>query len=187
MVFLHQFLLAALDCCRCRIAGKAHRIERLRLQALQLAPLGLEPRPATASLPDKPERILDPVLCARRTGAKRRMQWRMLCGLVDADRPCRTMAGDGLLLVARNLAIGKPGKVVVALVVFLHMLEAEQEELAFGIAPDRRTMGARPLAPVPLACGGLDLSLLRSLSARPNAIEIFGIQDRKSTRLNSSH
>src|SRR3546814_3812544 len=55
------------------------------------------------------------------------------------------------------------------------MLEAEQEELAFGIAPDRLTMGSRPLAPVPLACRGLDLSLLRSLSARPNAIEIFGI------------
>ncbi|MCY1314487.1 hypothetical protein D9M70_651410 [compost metagenome] len=83
------------------------------------------------------------------------------------------MAGHRFLLVAGDLAIGKAGEVVVALVVLLHMFEAEHEVLALGIAADGRFMHALLIAAVPLTNGRSRLRPGLNLAPGANAIEVF--------------
>lgn len=83
------------------------------------------------------------------------------------------MAGQGLLLVAGNLVVGQAGEIVVALVVLLHMLEAEHEVLVLGIAPDRRLVDSILPAAVPLAGGRHRLRFLARTAPCPDAVKIF--------------
>ena len=105
-----------------------------------------------------------------------RMQRRTAGSAIDTDRPCRAMAGDRLLLVTRDLAVGEAGEVIIALVVFLHVLEAEEKEGAFRIPPHGRAVIALFRAAIPLAHGGLCLLLLGTPPSGPDAVEIFGIK-----------
>ncbi|MNL47283.1 hypothetical protein D3C87_1700630 [compost metagenome] len=86
------------------------------------------------------------------------------------------MAGDRFLLVTGDLGVRQAGEIIIALIVFLHMLETEQEELPLGIAADRCTVSARLVASVPLAGGGLNLRFPVPFSACTDAVEIFRIQ-----------
>jgi len=83
------------------------------------------------------------------------------------------MAGNGFLLIARDLPVREAGELIVALIVFLDVLEAEQKELPFRIAPDRGAMRAVFVAAVPLARRRTLFGFLRALAAGANAIEIF--------------
>src|SRR5690606_21143207 len=132
-------------------------------------------RPPAFCLRDEAERIADALICPGRAGARGSLRGAVFRGLVDADRPGRAVTGDGFLLVARNFAVGEAGEVVVALVVFLDVREAEHEILTFGIAPDGCAMHCILLAAVPLT---RRRGAFRTLHAplRANAVEIFGIE-----------
>ena len=93
------------------------------------------------------------------------MQRAVLGRLVDTDGPCRTMPGDRLFLVPRDLAVGQAGKVIVALVVVLDVLEAEQEKFSLCIASYRRAVDPRL---VTASCG---CSLLRRVRMRSKYLE----------------
>jgi len=80
------------------------------------------------------------------------------------------------LLVTGDFAVRQAGEVVIALVVFLHMLKTEQEELPLGIAADRCAVNARFIASVPLAGRSLNLRFPLPFPARADAVEIFRIQ-----------
>jgi hypothetical protein len=51
------------------------------------------------------------------------------------------MAGQRFFLVARDLAVRKAGEIIVPLVVFARMIDAEHEVLPFGITTHRGTVG----------------------------------------------
>jgi hypothetical protein len=83
------------------------------------------------------------------------------------------MASDRLLLVAGDLGIGQTGEIIVTLIVFLHMLEAEQEKLPLGIAADGSTMNTGLVATVPLTGRRSFLRLRLAPAARTDSVEVF--------------
>ncbi len=86
------------------------------------------------------------------------------------------MAGNRFLLVARDLAVGEAGEIVIALVVFLDVLEAEQKELPLGIASDGSAMHAFLVAAVPLTGRGSLFGFRLAFAAGADAVEVFGIE-----------
>src|SRR5690606_33062906 len=80
----------------------------------------------------------------RKIGSRSRMR-------IRAHSPCRAMPGQRFLLETGDLRIGDAGKIIEALVVLAHMVEAEFEIFALAHAPDRRAVGAGFVAAVPLA------------------------------------
>src|SRR3954469_11412664 len=70
---------------------------------------------------------------------------------VEAHLPGRTVAGHGILLVPRDRIVAHSGKIIVGMIVFPNVLEAETPVLvlaqpAFGRAMRRLAAAARPLA-----------------------------------------
>lgn len=81
-----------------------------------------------------------------------------------------------LFLIAGDLGVRQAGEIIIALVVFLHMLKTEQEELPLGVAADGCAVNARLVASIPLAGRGLNLRFLVPFSACTDTVEIFRIQ-----------
>jgi hypothetical protein len=101
-----------------------------------------------------------------------------LFDMSGAHLPGRAIADKRVLLELRDLVIAEAREVIVVLVVFAHVVDAEMQVLAFAVASGRRLVGARLLATGPLAGlrGGFFLALLLGLLSAgidPDGIEIF--------------
>ena len=192
VMLFYQLLVAALDVGGGGIGVQAHRVEGLGLERLQLAlPRERGPRPRARACSTKPKGSR--MRACAPAADRRDCSGLFLRLLVDADRPGRAMAGDGLLLVARDLAVRKAGEIIVALVVFLDVLEAEHERTPFRHC-GRPVRDATPFSSQPShwhvggacsasgsPCGGseCDRSILNQVSWRPN----YGASASPTTRI----
>src|SRR5690349_20350273 len=151
MVPLHQLLEARLDLAALGVGLEPERMQRLALgiahsAPLRLARIGLARPPA--ELAEHAERIIG-ALVAEEAPARAR-----LAGALAADHahlPGRAMAGDRVLLIARDRVVAHAGEKIVGVVVLAHMIEAEAPVLALFTTTLWRPVGspvgaARPLA-----------------------------------------
>src|ERR1700686_2053861 len=151
MMALYQHLEPGLDIGPLGIGFKAEHVEGAALGIENLATLRRRPRMAglRAGLAEHGERVRRFPLGGAK-GAAGAPGSRTL----TADRahfPGRTVAGDGFLLIKRHGIVGHAGEIIVGIVVFAHVLEAEPPILV-GLQPalwramSRRRLAARPLA-----------------------------------------
>src|SRR5262245_7980479 len=156
MVALHQELEARLDVGGRRMAFQPQRVERLAL--------GIAHHPAftrvirargTGEVREHSERVgggTEGGVEASGGRAKPRVA-RLLA--VEPKLPGRAVPGYGILLEAGDRLVAHPGEIIVGLIVFAHVLEAEAPVLAFPQATFGGPMGRRAAASRPLAGGRL--------------------------------
>src|SRR5207248_5042151 len=70
---------------------------------------------------------------------------------VDPDLPRRTVAGDGLLLVAGDRVLAHSGEKIVGMIVLAHVMETESPIFALAKPPLRRAMSSILVAIGPIA------------------------------------
>src|SRR5207247_2134881 len=95
--------------------------------------------------------------------------------LLDPHRPGWSVAGRSRALIGDDVVVAHAGEVVVRLVVFADMIEAEVEVLALLVPAFRRAVAARLAASLPFAGRRLG-SLALAIRIDADAVEIFGVQ-----------
>src|SRR5437763_10415793 len=90
---------------------------------------------------------------------------------VESHLPGRAMPGHGVLLVTRDGILTHPGKIVVGMVVFSHVLEAEPPILPLAQPALRRAVGRLKVAARPLANRRLTARPAILLGLDPDAVE----------------
>lgn len=86
------------------------------------------------------------------------------------------MAGQRILLIGPDIVVRHSGEIIVGLVIFAYVVDAETEIFALAVAPLGRPMRSRTIAPRVVARRMqifLDPVLL---GLHPNAVKDFGIQ-----------
>src|SRR4029079_7514911 len=179
MVLLNQRLVLGLDVLEAGFGGETHHLQRLALGVHHLAGFGLDlgarsgaPAAAAVKLGEHAEGIGGAVKILSGLLA-------LLAGGVGAHLPGRAMAGQRVLLVARDGVGIHALKEVVVLVVLTDVVEAEVKILPRILPALRRAMRALVLAARPLAHGGFLARLRLLLRAQlvgldANRIEEFG-------------
>src|SRR5690606_7237795 len=109
---------------------------------------------------------------ARAEGRKVR---RCLAAAVGSELPGGAVSSQRFLLEARDIAVLQASEVVVILVVFADVVEAEEEIFTFTIASHRRAMRSRPVATVPLAASLQRLGF-RVIRSDADFLEVFRVK-----------
>src|SRR5262249_20896585 len=95
---------------------------------------------------------------------------------VDAHFPGRAVAGDGILLVARDGLLAHAGEVIVRLVILAHVLEAELPILALAHPAFRRAMGSAIGAAGPIASRHLGARARLFDGLHPDPVEQWRVE-----------
>src|SRR6266852_3592664 len=169
MVLLHQRLVFRLDVFQRGFRAQPHHLQRLALgvedlAGLRLAGLGTRTRPPAAAAVELAEH-------AERIGRAVQLGFgaALLAAAIGAHFPGRTMAGQRVLLVARDRFRVHAGEEIVGLIVFAHMVETEVPVLARILAALGRAVWAlvRTIGPFAPLRGFARLRLLlRALLVR---------------------
>src|SRR5437588_681648 len=163
VVALHEFLEPRLDLARGRIDLQSQRIERLALGVahrarLRRRTLHSRTRPSS-ELTHHLERIV------------RAVRVEPVYPAIEAHLPSRAMAGDGILLIPRDCVLAHAGEIVVGMVVFAHMLEAEAPVFPLAQSPLWRAVRRLKIAAWPLAHRRLPTRPAILLGLDPDPIE----------------
>src|SRR5215467_2567139 len=151
MMALHQLLEARLDRGTLGVGLEPEGVQRLALGIAHRAALRLLPRVGrarpTAELAEHAERIVGALVAEEPARAR-------LAGSLAAHHahlPGRAMAGDRVLLIARDRVLAHAGEKIVGVIVLAHMIETEPPVLALLRAPLRRPVRRRVGAARPFA------------------------------------
>src|SRR5690348_1761733 len=148
MVTLHQLLEARLDLGPLGVGFEPQHMQRLALGVALGVLAALAALGSRAELAEHIERILRLAKSVEEARAAR------LARALSAEHPHlpgRPVAGDRVLLIARDRVVAHAGEVVIRMIVLAHVIEAEAPVLALLGAPLRGAMGrsmdaARPVA-----------------------------------------
>ena len=177
MVLLDQRLVLRLDLLKGGFGGEAHHLQRLALGVhhfsgfdLGLAPWSGAPAAATVELGEHAERVGGALHILGGLLA-------LLAGGVGAHLPGRAMAGQRILLVARDGVGIHALEEIVVLVVFADVIETEVKVFPRILPPLWRAVRALVRAARPFAHGGFFARLRLLLRAQLVGLDANGIEE----------